>query len=242
MKRLTARIRQTLALRAKHHRILRRSTAREDDLLEALDSAHRALTRKRKRRQKLRQEDRRENRRAELGDEIDELEAVIDRLTDRLDFRTNKSARVETRLKMDAERLKRLRNRREELKDQRGNLTEHFSMVEFNCREGGPVPDYMEDSLRDLCKRVLEPMRAKFGACHINSGHRWEDYNRKIGGASLSYHVYENRKNQPAADCTYATGTPAQWAAYARELGVGGVGQYSSFVHQDTGPRRDWWG
>lgn len=120
--------------------------------------------------------------------------------------------------------------------------SEHFRYDEFNCREGGPVPGYMYDDLRDLCKRVLEPMRARFGPAHVNSGHRWEFYNRKIGGAPNSYHEYEKRKSQPAADCTFAKGTPAQWAAHAREIGVGGVGQYASFVHVDSGPRRDWSG
>lgn len=125
---------------------------------------------------------------------------------------------------------------------QKDFASKHFRYSEFNCHEGDPVPEYMYTHLADLCDRILEPMRARFGACHVNSGHRWSWYNAKIGGASLSYHVYEDRKDEPAADLTFATGSPAEWAAYARSLGIGGVGQYSSFVHVDTGPRRDWWG
>ena len=120
--------------------------------------------------------------------------------------------------------------------------SKHFRYSEFNCHSGGPVPEYMYPHLRDLCDRVLEPMRKKFGPAHITSGHRWDWYNASIGGASASYHVYEDRKSQPAADVVFAKGTPAEWAAYARQLGVGGVGEYSSFVHCDSGPRRDWWG
>lgn len=120
--------------------------------------------------------------------------------------------------------------------------SKHFRYSEFNCHAGGPVPSYMYPHLADLCEQILEPMRARFGPCHINSGHRWSWYNASIGGASASYHVYEDRKSQPAADVTFAKGTPAEWAAYARSLGIGGVGQYSSFCHVDTGPRRDWWG
>ena len=120
--------------------------------------------------------------------------------------------------------------------------SQHFRYSEFNCHAGGPVPEYMYPHLADLCERILEPMRRRFGACHVNSGHRWSWYNASIGGASASYHVYEDRKREPAADLTFAEGSPADWAAYARQIGVGGVGQYSSFVHVDTGPRRDWWG
>lgn len=120
----------------------------------------------------------------------------------------------------------------------------HFRYSEFNCHQGDPVPEYMYPHLADLCDRVLEPLRAKFGPCHITSGHRWSWYNAAINGASASYHVYESRKAEPAADLIFAKGTPAEWAAAARALGVGGVGQYdrSGFVHTDTGPRRDWWG
>lgn len=120
----------------------------------------------------------------------------------------------------------------------------HFRYSEFNCHQGDPVPEYMYPHLADLCDWVLEPLRAKFGPCHITSGHRWSWYNAAINGASASYHVYESRKAEPAADLIFAKGTPAEWAAAARALGVGGVGQYdrSGFVHTDTGPRRDWWG
>lgn len=120
--------------------------------------------------------------------------------------------------------------------------SKHFRYSEFNCHEGDPVPEYMYPHLRDLCDTILEPMRDRFGPCHVNSGHRWSWYNASIGGASQSYHVYEDRKSQPASDLTFAKGSPSEWASFARSLGVGGVGQYSSFVHVDTGPRRDWWG
>lgn len=120
----------------------------------------------------------------------------------------------------------------------------HFRYSEFNCHQGDPVPEYMYPHLDALCQNILEPMRDRFGACHVTSGHRWSWYNAAIGGASSSYHVYEDRKSQPASDVIFATGSPAEWAAYARSLGKGGVGQYdrSGFVHVDTGPRRDWWG
>lgn len=242
MKRITARLRQAVELRRKHRRILNRVNANGDEILEGIQSAKKVLRRKKQRLRKLRDEDRRHAKRDELADHIEELEALIDRLTERAVKKDRKSDRLRAALERDRKRIERLRKRRQEIKASLGDLTAHFAMAEFNCREGGPVPDYMKDDLKGLSIRVLEKMRAKFGAAHVNSGHRWHFYNVRIGGASGSYHVYEDRKNQPAADLIFVRGRPSEWAAYARSLGVGGVGQYSSFVHVDTGARRDWWG
>lgn len=174
---------------------------------------------------------------------------------DRLDFLVGERKRLEAEVDDVAADLgevnavlRRLARRakkaaQKKLARQRYWASENFRYDEFNCHEGGPVPGYMYDDLRELCQRILEPMRDKFGPAHVNSGHRWRFYNIKIGGALFSQHEYELRRDGPAADCTFAKGTPAEWAAYARQLaGIGGVGQYSSFVHVDTGPRRDWSG
>lgn len=121
----------------------------------------------------------------------------------------------------------------------------NFSIREFDCKDGTRVPKCAEDAVRELCRDILEPMRAKFGRCKVNSGYRHRAYNRRIGGEPNSFHIYELRCDQVAADVRFERGTPAQWAAYARSLrGIGGVGQYnrSGFVHVDNGPRRDWWG
>lgn len=128
-----------------------------------------------------------------------------------------------------------------------GQLTPNFNIREFACKDGTPAPSYMEGPLRDLCRRVLEPLRKEFGPCTITSGYRHAAYNRSIGGASQSYHVYEIRRSQPAADVTFASGTPQQWANRARQLlgNAGGVGLYprSRFVHVDTRTyRSDWSG
>lgn len=186
-------------------------------------------------------------RREGLADRIEEIERTIDLLVDRID--EDDDGDLEDRLEhaehlrdFYRERVDRLRKRRQELKAREGLLSANFHIIEFNCREGGPVPDYMESHLRELCARVLEPLRAKYGSANVNSGHRWEFYNVKIGGATGSYHEYEMRKSQPAADVTFANGSASQWAASARALGVGGVGQYATFCHTDSGPVRTWSG
>lgn len=146
----------------------------------------------------------------------------------------------------------------------RHRLSTHFTVEEFDCNDGRRVPVASIPALEELCVHMLEPLRAKYGPAHVNSGYRHEDYNRSIGGAMFSQHIYDQDPRSVAADVRFARGTPAQWARSARwrfrfkrrwngtaialrfrRLGKrGGVGQYDAagFVHLDSGPRRDWSG
>lgn len=126
-------------------------------------------------------------------------------------------------------------------------LTKDFAMSEFDCKDGTPVPAYMRPHLKRLCERVLQPLRDEFGPCTITSGFRTEQHNANVGGEDRSFHVYTDRRQEPAGDATFARGTPDQWGARARELlgDSGGVGIYpdSRFVHVDTrNGRSDWRG
>lgn len=128
-----------------------------------------------------------------------------------------------------------------------GQLSPNFHVSEFDCRNGQKVPIYMYDDLKALCIKVLEPLRREFGPCVVNSGYRPQAYNASIGGEPNSFHRYELRKSQPAADTRYAKGGPRAWAAKARRLlgSAGGVGTYvrSGFIHTDTRIyRSDWSG
>lgn len=138
-----------------------------------------------------------------------------------------------------------LGRRRGQLAEHGAQMSDNFHASEFDTHDGTKVPEMAYDGLRALCRDVLEPMRDRFGACHVTSGYRHRAYNASIGGAASSYHIYDLRDgDEVAADVTFERGTPAQWAAHARSLAKGGVGQYdrSGFVHVDNGPRRDWWG
>ena len=44
------------------------------------------------------------------------------------------------------------------------------------------------DCLKELCERVLEPIREHYGPVFINSGYRCPDLNKAVGGASTSQH------------------------------------------------------
>ena len=104
-----------------------------------------------------------------------------------------------------------------------------------------PPPELWANILPTL--RVVEMVRAQFGATTINSAYRAPAYNAAIGGETNSLHM-QNR----AIDFRCATGTPAQWAEFLhqqRRAGVfkGGIGVYKTFVHVDTrGTNADWTG
>lgn len=129
-----------------------------------------------------------------------------------------------------------------------GQVSPHFNVREFDCHDGRRVPVMAVPALKRLAVVFLEPLRTQFGPAHVMSGYRPADYNRRIGGARFSQHIYELTPDSVAADLVFAEGTPAQWANAARRIairkGLGGVGQYnrSGFLHVDNGPRRDWWG
>lgn len=122
-----------------------------------------------------------------------------------------------------------------------GQLTANFHVREFACKDGRPVPGFAVPALTNLCVKYLEPLRATFGPCLVMSGYRPADYNAKIGGAKFSQHIYELSPSSVAADLIFRTGSPAQWAQLADNLGAGGVGRYTSFVHVDNRTGRARW-
>lgn len=123
-------------------------------------------------------------------------------------------------------------------------LSEHFSAYEFDCHDGRKTPELAYPALVQLAAVFLEPLRARFGSVYVTSGYRPEDYNRKIGGAPFSQHIYELGPGSVAADLIPKQGTPQDWAHHLRGIAdwakLGGVGLYAAFVHVDNGPRRDW--
>lgn len=137
-----------------------------------------------------------------------------------------------------------------------GKITQHFRYQEFYTHDGTPIPasDKNLAGIERHCKVMLEPMRKKFGACHVVSGYRHRDYNASIGGARNSFHIWDmddQHRAAPATDLIFATGNPEEWGAYARNLmklsngGNGGIGIYKhqGFVHVDLRPWvADWRG
>lgn len=120
-------------------------------------------------------------------------------------------------------------------------LTTHFNVREFDCHDGRKVPLVAVPALHRLAVQLLEPLRATFGPCTVMSGYRPADYNRRIGGARYSQHIYELGPESVAADLIFRLGRPADWHRLADQLGAGGLGLYPTFIHVDNRPGRARW-
>lgn len=65
-------------------------------------------------------------------------------------------------------------------------ISPHFTLAEMACKDGSDKVLYSTELMS-----MLEKLRAYGGfTVHINSGYRSPSYNRKIGGASKSQHIY----------------------------------------------------
>ena len=115
-------------------------------------------------------------------------------------------------------------------------LSAHFKVREFACGDGSDAV-----LVAPRLVMVLQSLRSHFcAAVTINSGYRTPQYNTKVGGVTDSQHCYGT-----AADIVVRGKTPAQVAAYARQLmpDWGGVGVYDSFCHIDVREAKaDWKG
>ena len=113
-------------------------------------------------------------------------------------------------------------------------LSAHFKVREFACGDGSDAV-----LVAPRLVMVLETIRSHLCApVVIHSAYRTPQYNAKVGGVAHSQHCYGT-----AADIVVRGKTPAQVAAYARQLmpDWGGVGVYDSFCHIDVREARaDW--
>lgn len=123
-------------------------------------------------------------------------------------------------------------------KDGGKRLSSNFKVREFACSDGSDAV-----LVAPRLVMVLQSIRSHFGApVTIHSAYRTPQYNTKVGGVAHSQHCYGT-----AADISVKGKTPAQVAAYAREImpDWGGVGIYAKqgFAHIDVREdRADWTG
>jgi uncharacterized protein YcbK (DUF882 family) len=123
----------------------------------------------------------------------------------------------------------------------RYRVTPHFRMGEFaNDQVAAPTHATML-ACRQLALGTLEPLRKRFGACTIISGHRSPAHNAQVGGAARSWHVWEWHPGEIGVDVVFRRGTPAQWADAAAHTEAGGIGRYSGHLHVDSRQARTVW-
>lgn len=113
-------------------------------------------------------------------------------------------------------------------------LTKNFTLWEFRCRDGVPVPPEYIPNARKVAEN-LQVLRDEIGQpIIINSAYRYPAYNKRIGGASKSQHLTAS-----AADIRTKGYTPRQLANVIERLikegkmRQGGIGVYPTFTHYD---------
>lgn len=122
------------------------------------------------------------------------------------------------------------------------NLTPNFSLKEFECNDGTPVPKKYINNVKELANN-LQVLRDEIGLpISINSGYRHPEYNKRIGGAKFSQHLTAS-----ASDIVVRDMTPKKLAKNILKLiksgkmKEGGVGLYNGFVHYDIrGTKARW--
>ena len=68
-------------------------------------------------------------------------------------------------------------------------LADNFSLWEFDCRDGTPIPDEYMENVKKLAEN-LQVIRNKINQpMIIISGYRSPAYNKKIDGAKRSQHM-----------------------------------------------------
>lgn len=111
-------------------------------------------------------------------------------------------------------------------------ISKNFKVKEFRCKDGSDKilidVDFVVNKLQLIRDHFEKPVT-------INSAYRTESYNKKVGGATNSYHV----KGQ-AFDIVVGGHTPLEVAQYAQSLGINGIIQYNTFVHVDSRSTRYW--
>lgn len=189
-------------------------------------------------------------RREILADKLDATVAMKQHLLERLDDLGEREKAVRDRLEkkvkereQDQRDLDNMRKRRAAIRKERQQAknqpSPNFTYAEFNCNDGTPIPEASKPAIKDLCQKVLEPQRARFGSVHINSGFRTAAYNARIGGASNSVHIYSAHPSAVAADHTCAGGGATDW--FNNTAGrADGRGRYSTFHHADNRNRMGW--
>ncbi len=117
-------------------------------------------------------------------------------------------------------------------KDGQKKISANFTVKEFQCK------DKSDKIIIDagFVAGKLQKIRSHFGVkVAINSGYRTISYNKKVNGASSSYHMYGR-----AFDIAVEGHTPQEVAQYAQTLGINGIIQYNSFVHVDNREAKYW--
>jgi len=111
-------------------------------------------------------------------------------------------------------------------------VSKNFKLKEFQCKDGSNqvvLDSQLLNKLQELRDLLNKPII-------INSAYRNKEYNKKVGGAANSQHLFGR-----AVDIKVNGMDPHEVARVAEVIRFGGIGIYPSFVHLDTRPGRARW-
>lgn len=113
-------------------------------------------------------------------------------------------------------------------------LTKNFDSKEFDCKDGTKVPQELFKNVESLALELQKIRDLTNRPLKINSGYRTEKHNKKVGGASGSYHLAGLAVDLVPSDMElkdfYNLLLVLMKIGYIKK---GGLKLYSSFVHYD---------
>ena len=210
---------------------LRRARGRVLDDLADKHSERRKLIKAINHKRDRRDEAESDARREALADLIDNLVGERKRIEDRLESLDARLGNIKAALRRAVKRVKKAARK---LRKGKHYASPSFAFAEFDCNNGTPIPEAAKPALRHLCENYLEPLRAKYGTVHINSGYRTAAYNASVGGATNSIHIYDQHPGAVAADHWCDGASPAAVYAFDNSRSPGGLGSYATFTHIDN--------
>lgn len=121
----------------------------------------------------------------------------------------------------------------------------YFSYDEIKCKgkqcchgeiykgekQGMPYPEWFVKSM-DMIEELRRQWR---NPIILNSAHRCETHNTRVGGSKNSQHL------QIAFDCQIAKSEQAEFIELAEKIGFNGIGTYNTFIHLDARATRARW-
>lgn len=124
-------------------------------------------------------------------------------------------------------------------KSKKVKVSQNFASTEFDCHGKGCCSTTKIDS---KLVEYLQKIRDHFGKpVTITSPYRCEVHNRRVGGATKSYHMQGK-----AADIVVQGVSSREVAKYAESIGILGIGLYETsadgyFTHIDTRTTKSFW-
>ena len=120
-------------------------------------------------------------------------------------------------------------------------LTNNFSLEEFECKCGCEMPEFVKKNTIELAEN-LQVLRDAVGRLDLTNAYRCKYHNADVGGSINSQHL-----KGKAADIKSKTLSPNEIAVRVNDLmknesfKLGGIGIYNTFTHVDIrGTRARW--